>query len=241
MKRIIPLIALAIVFSCGSAWAADATAAMDINSAYVWRGITVNDEAVLQPSMDVTSGGFGFNVWGNFDLTDNDDTIEEYEFSEVDLTLSYSKSVGPVGIGVGIIEYMFPLAGDGTRELYLSLDYEIISGLSASLATYWDTDEVNGSYTSLGLSYAMNPTEALEVSIGGSVAYADEKHAEFYSGGTDGGFHDYALTLGASYAVTDALSIGAGITYTDTMDEDVLAEEVADTNTYGGISISYAF
>jgi len=38
--------------------AADVTAAIDFNSAYVFRGKTLNDGWVVQPSVDITKGGF---------------------------------------------------------------------------------------------------------------------------------------------------------------------------------------
>ena len=43
----------AILMSAGSAFGADVTTAIDVNSAYVWRGITFNDGVVVQPSVDV--------------------------------------------------------------------------------------------------------------------------------------------------------------------------------------------
>lgn len=247
MKRIIPLIALAIVLASSSAYAADATAALDINSAYVWRGITFNDEMVLQPSMDVTKGGFGFNVWGNYDLMDDDDEYDidneqVSEFSEVDLTLSYGFSISKLDVGIGIIEYMFPIAaGSGTREIYLDLGMEIIDGLSVNLTHYQDVDEVESFYTAFAIGYSISVSDALGVDIGASVGYADEDWAEYNSGGTESGFHDYSLSLGVSYAVSEALSVGASISYVDTMNEDVLNEDWVVTNTFGGINVSYAF
>ena len=112
MKRTISIFALLILFAAAPAWAADVTAGLDLNSAYVWRGITFNDGLVAQPSVDVAYKGFGFNVWGNFDLDDYKGTIANpNNFSEVDLTLSYGMTVQKLDIGVGLIEYLFPTAG----------------------------------------------------------------------------------------------------------------------------------
>ena len=93
----------AVLMSTGTAFGADVTAAVDVNSAYVWRGITFNDGFVVQPSVDVTAGNFGFNVWGNIDGDDYDDTLDSGEFSEVDLTLTYAIEAGPVGLTAGYI------------------------------------------------------------------------------------------------------------------------------------------
>ena len=240
MKRIIPVIVLAILLMSGAAYAADATAALDMNSAYVWRGITFNDGLVAQPSMDVTKGGFGFNVWGNFDIADYNETLDANNFSEVDLTVSYGFSVAKLDVGVGLIEYLFPAGGAGTREAYVSLSHPIIAGLSAGVDFYYDVDEVHGYYTDLVLSYGMDLGEKLSIEVAGKAAYANDEYATAY-GGLEGGFYDYNISLGVGYAVSDALSLAATINYTDTLDKDVLPEALVDTNVYGGVNISYAF
>ena len=72
VTSIIPLV-YALVFCIGlastPAMAADATAAVDMASAYVWRGQTFNDGAVIQPSLDVAAeNGLGINVWANYEV-----------------------------------------------------------------------------------------------------------------------------------------------------------------------------
>ena len=78
MKRIISmaaLLVLAVGLASTPAWAAEATAGLDLNSAYVWRGQTFNDGFVAQPSIDVaTEIGIGVNVWGNLDIDDYNET-----------------------------------------------------------------------------------------------------------------------------------------------------------------------
>lgn len=247
MKRIIPIIALIVLLTNSSAWAADATAALDLNSAYVWRGITFNDGLVAQPSIDVAHKGLGINVWGNFDLNDYNGLVDENNFNEIDLTVSYNFSYKKLDMGVGIIEYLFPAAGLGTRELYASFGMGIIGGLSAGLGIYYDVDEFNGLYSDLSLTFAWDITDQWGLEAGALVAYADKDWAQGYFG-TDGGFHHYSLSLGLSYALTEAWSLGANINYVDTMDKDVLPEVDIpngilglDTQVYGGISVAWAF
>ena len=42
-------------------------ASVDIMSNYVWRGQKLSDSWVIQPSVGITYGGFGANLWSNFD------------------------------------------------------------------------------------------------------------------------------------------------------------------------------
>src|SRR6056297_3554188 len=119
--------------AAGTALGAEAAAGADVASAYVWRGITFNDGLVVQPYVDVAAGnGFAINVWGNYDIDDYDNTLDENEFSEVDLTLSYALPIEPVDITIGHIEYLFPTGGSGTSEVFLSAYINPAGGLSES-------------------------------------------------------------------------------------------------------------
>jgi hypothetical protein len=228
-----------VVIYGNGAMAADATLAMDVNSAYVWRGITFNDGMVLQPSLDVTKGGFGVNVWGNVDWDDYDDTLDSGEFSEVDLTLSYGFDLDPVSISAGYIEYLLPAGGDGTREVFVTLGVGICKGLSAELAVYYDIDEVKDAYANLGLGYNVPVSDAFSLDFGASAGYIGEDA----SIGGEKGFNEYLLSAGGTYAATKALSISGTVNYTDAIDEDVLPEGPygQDVNFFGGISVAYAF
>ncbi|MFC1816282.1 MltA-interacting MipA family protein, partial [Thermodesulfobacteriota bacterium] len=81
---------------------------------------------VVQPSVDVSHKGFGINVWGNIDIDDYNDTLKSGEFSEVDFALSDGFNIKSVDVSVGYIEYLFPNGGEGTRELFGTLGYNIL-------------------------------------------------------------------------------------------------------------------
>jgi opacity protein-like surface antigen len=251
MKRSISIIiVLAVVLAGSSVWAADATLSMDLNSAYVWRGITINDGLVAQPSLNVSSNGFGFNVWGNYDVGDYNDTIDENDFSEVDLTASYTFSAGNLSFTGGVVYYAFPnTALESTTEIYGSIGSKIFGGLSAVADFYYDVDEVESFYADLGLAYAMDLTDRLILTAGVKAGFAGQDFAEYYStAATDGGFYDYTFSLGLTCAVSKALSVGAKINYSDSMDEDVLPDAQVpngiyghDTGFYGGVTVAYTF
>lgn len=244
MKRYFSLVALATLVPLGSvnqAAAATATAALDTNSAYVWRGLTFNDGLVLQPSLDVSTGGFAVNVWGNLDIDDYNGAVDDGEFSEVDLTASYTWKLGPMDASLGAIEYLFPGGAEATTELFAGLAYALVPGLTASGKFFYDVDQVDDYYLSLGLAYAYTLSEKTTFSLGGSVGLAGEDFAGFYAGGTDSGLFNYTLTAGIKYLVTDALAVGAAINYSESLDDDVLPDEAVDTTVYGGVSLAYTF
>lgn len=244
MKKVIPMAALTAILSALSvpqAMAADVTAAADINSAYVWRGLTFNDGIVIQPSIDVAAGGFGFNVWGNLDADDYNDTLDSGEFSEVDLTVSYSFDMGPVGASVGFIEYLFPAGGASTSEIFANTSMDIVAGLSAGLELYYDIDQVDDFYATASIGYALDLNEQLGLELGALISYAGKDFTAAYAGGTDSGFFNYVLSASLGYAISDTLSTGINLNYTDSMASDALPDSAMDTDVYGGISIAYTF
>ncbi len=246
MKRLFSMAAVAALATGGiatQAVAAVATAALDVNTAYVWRGLTFNDGFVLQPSIDVAAAnGLSFNVWGNYDLEDYDPAgVESGDFSEIDLTATYAFKLGSVDASVGIIEYTFPNGADSTTEIFGGLGYDLGAGFSISTTVYYDCDQVDDFYVTAGLGYSYSINDKTTLDLGGTISYAGEDFAEFYAGGTDSGFFNYILSASVSYAVTDALALGAGINYSDSMDDDALPDEAVDTTLYGGVKIAYTF
>lgn len=240
---LVAVVLMGVVVQPGSA--ADVTGAADLNSAYVWRGQTFNDGLVVQPSVDIVKGGFGLNVWGNLDLEDYDNRLDSGEFSEVDLTASYVFELDAADLGIGYIEYLFPKTKrsgqQGTREIYGSLGVPLPLGVSMALDLYYDFDEVNDLYINLGFDYTYAFTEQLSLGAGVSIAYAGDE----YCADDSAGLYDYNFSVSGSFALDEALSVSAFIKYTDSLDDDNLADMdqggALDVNLYGGIGVAYSF
>jgi len=233
---------LLVLFNASAAAGADVTAAVDVNSAYVWRGITFNDGIVAQPNLDVASGGFDLNVWANYDIDDYDGALDKYEFSEVDLTMSYTYGIGPVDLTGGITEYLYPTTESGgeeaTQEVFLDVSGEPVEGLSIGLTGNYDFDEVDDFYVNPHIEYALDFGEGFSMDMGASCGIVGQDFSKYYSGGTDGGFHEYTLTLGGGYTV-DAYSFNTHIGYTNSFDDEVLPDP--DVNFFGGAGVEIAF
>ncbi|MGM0453237.1 MAG: MltA-interacting MipA family protein [Thermodesulfobacteriota bacterium] len=216
-------------------WAAEATTAADLVSAYVWRGMTFNDGLVAQPSVDVSANGFGVNVWGNIDIDDYDGTLEDGEFSEVDLTLSYAFALETVDVTAGYIEYLFPEGDPGSREIFLSLSTPLGGGTSIGFDGYYDFDECDDYYADVYVAYSRELERGLSIGVSALAGMAGEDMSD----GADGGLHEYTLSADAGYSVTDAVDLSAFIAYTDSFDDDVLPEQ--DVDVYGGFGVACTF
>ncbi len=237
-KTVMMIFLAAVLMSAGTAFGADVTAAVDVNSAYVWRGSTFNDGVVIQPSLDVAEGGFGLNVWGNLDVDDYDDTLDSGEFSEIDLTMTYAIEAGPVGLTGGYIEYLFPTTdvggAEGTREIFIDAAIEPVDSFSLGVTTYYDIDEVEDYYVNVYVGYGFALSCGLGIDLGASAGYVGDD----FSADGDAGFNDYNLTLGLGYDINDMVSVSASLAYTDAIDDDVL---ITDTTFYGGAGVAFAF
>jgi len=242
IKTTVFLFLAGLLMVSGTAIAADVTTAVDVNSAYVWRGITFNDGVVVQPSVNIASGGFGLNVWGNLDVDDYDNTLDSGEFSEVDLTMSYSVEAGPVGLTAGYIEYLFPTTeaggAEGTREVYLDAKVKPAGGFSIGATSYYDFDEVDDYYLNPYLGYGVKMDSGLGVDLRAGAGYAGEDFAKAY-GGAESGFFDYNLSMKLSYSINDNVSVSGTLAYADAIDNDVLPEQ--DVNLYGGAGVAVTF
>src|SRR6056297_1722896 len=182
--------------------AAEVSAGADFVSGYVWRGMTFNDGLVIQPWLDVSANGFAVNVWGNYDVHDYHDTLDDSEFSEIDWTLSYDFTLEPVNLSVGHIEYLFPGSDTpGTGEVFLSAGISPVKGLSAGIDIYYDYDEVEDYYLSAGPSYDYEFDCGFSVGAGARAGYAGDN----FSIGPDDGFHEYTLSVNTSCPVTEGV------------------------------------
>jgi hypothetical protein len=232
--------------------AVEVDADVPVLSAYVWRGQVLNDEAVFQPALNLTKGGFGLNVWGNFNLTDR--VTDDADFSEIDLTISYGGKRGSVGWGVGLIEYLFPnstlttdAGGAGypsTREAYASVSLPDLV-VVPTLSVYRDIDEGNGTYASFGLGYDRALTDKLTLNVSAALGMADADYNAFYFGIEDAALNDANLGASVSYSVSKNLTITPSVQYTWLPDGDI--KDAAGALYYGkdqvvgGLNINYVF
>lgn len=232
--------------------ATEVTIGADVVSAYVWRGITLNSDAVIQPSLAVEhDSGFAVEVWANFDLGDNDGEFAERQFSEIDFDISYTLDLDVAYVTLGYIEYTFPGDGafvfdddgeiDGTvaaadRDMYLSLGTEF-EGLEVDLTIYQSVLASDGTYIVLSAGYGIEVVDGITVGLNGSVAWGSK-------GATDmgkAGFHDYLVGATLDYEVFDGLDVGLFVNYVGTLDKDVLSKDSIEEDFFGGVGMYYTF
>jgi hypothetical protein len=263
VRRIIVAALFAVSLLPTLSKAAEATLDLPVNSAYVWRGQVLNDEAVFQPSLNVAaSNGLSFNTWASYNLTDSLGKELEREFSEVDLTVAYAVPVKVVDLSVGVAEYLYPNQelitenDDGTtthasvpssREAYVMIGKEDIL-LSPCLCVYYDFGQVNAFYSMVTVSQGYEVTKELSLTATLSVGAGDKDYNEAYFGVDNVAFNDGNAKLAASYALNESITLGAYAMYTYLLDSKIrdAAKENGDYFNKGdilsgGVSLGYNF
>ncbi|HSR87796.1 MAG TPA: hypothetical protein VLL07_02485 [Pontiella sp.] len=234
MKKMITA-AITAGLTASMAMAADVT--LDFASAYVFRGVTQNDEAVFQPAIETSGlgvpeeyGSVTVGAWGNYDIGDYDDNKESSEFSEVDWYVSYSlpAMVENLDIFIGYTEYTYPNGGTADKEGNFGLGYAI-GDLGLGATVYFNIgggglDEYI--YYEFAAEYGFDITEELSASIAGTVAGYSKDEG-------DDGLNDGTITGALSYTLSEVWSVGLSGTYIAQLDDDVLVDEDLDNGQFG--------
>jgi hypothetical protein len=190
---------------------------VDLNSAYVFRGATVNDELNLNPYLDADiGGGLSVGVWANVN-TDASNT------DEVDLSASYAL---PAGLSLGYTEYVYPNqandaddgAAESDRELSLSMAVPGGLPLDPAIAVFLGVDgALDGDlYVELTGGHSLALSDSMAIDIGATLGYVADT-----DGGETGLSH---LTLSAGTGFDTGLgAIDVGVSYVVETDDSVLA------------------
>ena len=253
------LLAGMVCWGIGNARAEEATpvaASLDVPvlSAYVWRGQVLNDEAVVQPGLTVSKNGFALNAWSSYNAAGSYSGDNEKKFSEVDLTGSYTHSLGPASVGVGLIQYLFPnqtlstengdVAYPETSEAFATIGLPEIP-LAPTLTVYRDLDTIEGVYAVLGVSQSFGLSEQVSAVASASVGAGDKDYNLGYFGEDKSALNDVNFGLALPIAVRDNLTIKPAASYVflpDSSISDAAKSVYGDDNQFvASVTASYTF
>ena len=225
-------------------------ASVDVMSNYVWRGIKVSNSWVVQPSVGIGYGGFAANIWGNYDsdvaeATSNGDTSHG-EMTEVDVTLSYTKTFDKLTLGGGYIYYAFDGFND-TQEVYVTASYDTL--LSPALTVYYDYDEGNGAFIIASIGHTFKLPRDMSLKLGALASYNIENGIMGFDEDGDKFSNFYNAEVNAALAIplTKALSITPKLAYSFAISNDAkdamhgLANDGRHDILYGGLNLTLSF
>jgi hypothetical protein len=209
-------------------------ASIGIYNSYMWRGFELHEDVAIQPSVGITYGAFGANLWSDYNA-------DIKEAVETDLTLNYTHSIDKIGFDIGYIYYGLDGATD-TQEIYFAVSYDTL--LSPSLTLYYDFDEGDGAFIVASVGHDIPINQDIAVSLGASISYNAESE---YAIGDYSALHNGEISVSTSIPVYKAISISPMIAYSFTLSDDA-KDAVQSLNAdgdnnffYGGASASLSF
>ena len=207
---------------------------------YLWRGFDLSGGSpVAQAGVDLSSGNFTLSYWSNWQLKDDvvlGNDVDSGEITETDIILDYSTDIGEMlSVSVGDIWYQLDGAAD-TNELYVGATVNTL--LSPTLTVYWDWDEAKeeGLFFTFDVSHSLDLTEGLALNLGALVSY--NLHSD-YAVGDYAGFHNYELSTGLDYTLTESLTVSPSFTYSSGISDG--GKDAIDSEVLAGINLTLAF
>ncbi|MFC1500887.1 hypothetical protein ACFL58_00340 [Elusimicrobiota bacterium] len=206
---------------------------LDYFSSYMWRGQTLDTDLVVQPGFTVGCKDFSFGFWSSMPVSDKDSSGAS---NEVDITVSYSRDFGKVGISLGYVSYEFPsTVFSGTDEVFagFSLNELPISFGVTYYNDYDDADGLKGSYTVVDLGKDIGKITELPISVSLSMGtYSD--YGTFMNGSV------ITVGLGSEVEISEKVTMSPSIYYVYTsgdLSEDSIGNQKGGV--YGGFSLGF--
>ncbi|MDF7807154.1 hypothetical protein P4E94_06880 [Pontiellaceae bacterium B12219] len=251
------------------AFEATVTPSVDVNfaSAFVGgNGITWVDGPMLMPSaslgIDDKSGKHhtSFMYWAGINLDDtkgpDNPNDAQGEITEWDVFADYTYTgIEMVDLSAGSIFYAFPkIGGQYTTDVYIKAKLNVL--LNPAATVLYDVDGSNyGFHGDIGISEGYDFECGASIGAWAKITWADSNYGKAYfsSDGNDySGLMSYGAGLSASYGITEAVSLNAGLAYWKLDNDDgVLGQTYAawdaiDTpspqdNVVGNVSVGYTF
>ncbi|MEA2068951.1 MAG: hypothetical protein U9P12_07115 [Verrucomicrobiota bacterium] len=244
-NRIAKAVAAGMIAAVAGTAAAETSVTLDFASAYVYRGYTLNDEAVFQPGIEASGlglpeqiGTFTIGAWGNYDFGDYGGAVTPNQFSEIDWYASYAAPIEVVDLSVGVTDYTYPAGSAEDVELFVGLGYELAGvGLAATVYRGVSGDILGGVTTvEFGVDYGIDFTETLSGSLAADARYVDGQKSGY-------GWNDGTVSAGVAYALNEAWSIYGSATYIAQLDDTVLVDGpfAYDVDFLGTVGVSTTF
>lgn len=208
-----------------------------VASQYNHRGMVQTEEPVAQGFVRTTAatidgGQLGFTAWGNMDLRNASGDSwfpggNGGKFSEVDLTLFYSRSIEMFTFTGGTTVYVlpdgpvFPNGARGSTTELFAIAEANVAGFVPEFALHVDLDEADGYYATLGVSRRFPFAERFGLTVGAKLGYSDDDHSEWAYGLDEGGISDARATAEVDFAFDDRTTFFGGIGGSTVVDSDI--------------------
>jgi len=203
-------------------------------SSYIWRGMPLNDESVIQPDLGISKGGFSLDIWGNIDTTDFGKEAgygdQSGNLIEIDYTASYEHSFDKILVFGGFVTYTYPNTHfQSSTEAFLGLNVDV-----PSQPTLTYNMDVDGDYTSpaayiaLDLSHSFSVYEQGDITItidpSAHLGYSTLEFCRTYyahRNEMDDSWHDWSLSLAVPIGLPYGFAITPSYSFSSLIDHEL--------------------
>ena len=212
-------------------------------SKYVWRGINIVDDWVLQANVDVEWRGFTFTGFGNIDLTDENG--DRGGFSRLDLIADYGIDLDLFQLSVGAQAFLYPSTTGDTVEIYARGGLDVL--FKPTLTIYRDIKEVNGFYIALTASHTFGGLFKLSEKFGlspelrASLAWSDADYNKDYYRVDDSGFADLTVDFIVPWTLLNNFTVFASVSGSVLIDSAIRRKTDETSNLWFGFGASITF
>jgi len=225
----------------------DIEAELTIASKYVWRGINLVNDWVVQPGVTLSRGPFSLGLWGNLESSNwnlpNYTSTPRGRVTELDVTFAYTRTMGPAEWSLGIVDYQFPGTGaERYQEWFATVEFGDLWG-SPYLNLYTGNNSYSGTYATVGITHAVSSQLAglPELELNAELSYGDARSNNYYFGSSRAGFADLQLTASTSIELGERLSLTPALHYSTLLDRGLLAGQPRRTNVWMSVSLGFKF
>ncbi|MFM9872790.1 MAG: TorF family putative porin [Fimbriimonadaceae bacterium] len=209
------------------------TADVPFFNKYVWRGVNLLNDPVLQPSINLAFQGWNLNFWGDYDINN------AKQFDEFDVTVSYTGDLPQGSWTAGYIDYAFPGSSvSHTREIYGNFTFA--QDYSPYVQLNFDSDEVDGLYARFGAQRAIS-TAAGDINVHGWFGYGDKNMNNALYGNNKVGLADFGLEATYSKQLSQNATGYVKLGYTALLDKNHLSGAPNRNNVTFGFGIGLGF
>jgi hypothetical protein len=234
-------------------------------NAYVWRGVTLTNQFVLQPdgylTIPAAGGSAVIGAWGSIDAGRYDDPANDlsegggtssFNATEINIWAEYGHTLGSGLTGtLGSLLYLFPNEAGLTNEVNRTVEVygklQLASPLNPKLSAWYDVDKVKGLYLEGSLSQTLAGIPGFPVTLGVLAGLSASQGVNREDPTEIANFAENTLTH-VDLAASGALSVGP-VTVSPTVHFLILNDDAAritkpdvskDAKAWAGVSLSWS-
>jgi len=216
-------------------------AALDWNSRYIWRGMTVDEGAVLQPSFWTSLLGTNLLVWANYPLQDS---AGQKGFDEINVYFQGTSPRRALVVVTGLNVYTYPHAeDDGSWTAEVAMTFYAPVGPAW---LYWENNvDVISSpgayYAEFGIQAGRGVADSLSLEASLALSYASSDFNEACLGISKSALTYLTAHAGIEWFIADWLSLSPHVETVFTLDGDVRRERGAGVRYNFGLTLTLGY